>query len=100
MHGVKVKIKFVCQRFGTLFRLHRRCKQEEQIVPKRRLIKFRRREITQKKEYSVLTAYTTYEDGTDSVPKRRLIQGDQKGSVHLISVQKKTRKNILNIFNH
>jgi hypothetical protein len=50
-------LNLMCRRFGTLslFHLHRRCKllappmKMEQIVPKRRHVKFRRWGITQKK---------------------------------------------------
>jgi len=52
------RLNFMCRRFGTLFHLHRWCKQDEstcshhlwiwnrQIIPKRRHVKFRRRGIT------------------------------------------------------
>jgi hypothetical protein len=50
---------FICRRFGTLclFHFHRRVpthlwRRNRQSVPKRRHIKFRRREITQKKTYN------------------------------------------------
>jgi len=58
-------MNFMCRRFGTLFHLHRSCEQEENIlvhttyevgtdsVPKRRHIQFRRRGITQKKQYNI-----------------------------------------------
>jgi hypothetical protein len=46
-------LNFMCRRFGTLFNLHRRCKEEfflltqlEQSVPKRRHLKFGCRGIT------------------------------------------------------
>jgi len=56
------RLNFIFRRFGTLclFHLHRQVgilhtylpKKMEQSVPKRRHIKFRRRRITQKKEYN------------------------------------------------
>jgi len=57
-------LNFMCRRFGILFQLHRSGEQEYFLlvhttcedgtdsVPKRRYIKFIRREITQKKEYN------------------------------------------------
>ena len=53
---ISQRVNFICQRFGTLclFHLHRQVGMKmKQIVPKRRHIKFRRREITQKKAYSI-----------------------------------------------
>jgi len=48
------RLNFICRRFGALFlfHLHRPMKME-QIVPKRRHIKFRRRGIIQKKAYRI-----------------------------------------------
>ena len=58
-----LRLNVMCWRFRTLpqFHLHRRCKltpptNMEQSVPKSRHIKFRRRWITQKKEYIQNTA--------------------------------------------
>jgi hypothetical protein len=61
------RLNFICRRFGTLFYLHGRVGMKndlvivrtyqpmkmEQSVPKRRHIKFRRRQITQKKAYNI-----------------------------------------------
>jgi hypothetical protein len=54
------RLNFLCRRFGTLclFHLHRRIgtypsMKMEQNVSKRRHIKFRRREITQKKAHNI-----------------------------------------------
>jgi len=51
------RLNFKRRRFGTLglFHHHRRCKsmKMEQSVPKRRNIKFRHQEITQKKEHNI-----------------------------------------------
>jgi hypothetical protein len=51
------RLNFKCRCFGTLclFHHHRRFKsmEMEQSVPKRRNIKFRCQEITQKKEYNI-----------------------------------------------
>jgi hypothetical protein len=52
------RLNFISRRFGTLylFHLHRQedaYKDGTDSVPKRPLIKFRRREITQKKTYNI-----------------------------------------------
>jgi len=49
------RLSFMCRRFGTLSNLHRFTLpiKMEQSVPKRRHIKFRRRGITQKREYDI-----------------------------------------------
>jgi hypothetical protein len=44
----------MCRRFGTLFHLHTIVNMNVELsVPRRRHIKFRRREITLKKEYNI-----------------------------------------------
>jgi hypothetical protein len=50
------RLNFICQRFGTLWLFHLRTyllMKVEQSVPKRWHIKFRSREITQKKTYNI-----------------------------------------------
>jgi len=57
------RLNFMCRRFGTQFHLFRWCNllippmKMEQSVPKRRHIKFRRRGITQKKNYNRTTIF-------------------------------------------
>ena len=78
----------------------------EQSVPKRRHIKFRRRGITQKKAYNkyfklliiiLLTSIVLINSATNANYDLTMnylyhIQGDQKGTVHLmITIQKVTR---------
>ena len=55
----------MCRRFGTLslFHRHRWCSHDLWSVPKRRHIKFRRRGITQKKEYDIHNNATVWNQG-------------------------------------
>ena len=85
------RLNFICRRFGTLcqFHLHRWCEQEDVArvlgylygqrfgskLPNLYLYKYPNNLVP-----VILPAYTAYEDGTDSIPKRRHIKFGQRES--------------------
>jgi len=110
------RLNFMCRRFGTLchFHLHRWCEQEDGTrvlgylyrprfgskLPNLYLYKCPNNLVP-----VILPAYTAYEDGTDSVPKRWHIKFESRESPKRKNTAFRTRrmfeiKNLLFTVNH
>ena len=97
--GSSRRVNFMCRRFGTLFHLHRPCGQEESIflstrpmkmehsVPKRRHIKFRRRESHKRKNTITNTEILEARNSViyTAIPSEVIILHEQLNGVFLRS---------------